>query len=146
MKPDGAVNVTEPPVHKLVEPLAVTIGVANEARVTDAFPIVRQPFFEVTLTDSITAPEAPAVNLILFVPLPDVMVPLVIDHTYVAPVPEEGTEAVTAVAEGHTLVGTVIVALGAANILTVLGVAKVEHPAEVVAVTPNVTDPLAPAV
>jgi hypothetical protein len=59
--------------------------------------------------------------------------------------PAEATDAATPVAEGHTLEGAVIVAFGAADILTDLVVA-VEQPAEVVTVKAKETEPLVPAV
>jgi hypothetical protein len=80
VKPEGALNVTEPPEQILVLPLAVTTGVANEARLTVWVPIEKHPFLEVTLTESDTLPEAPAVNCILLLVLPEVIVPFVIVH------------------------------------------------------------------
>jgi hypothetical protein len=68
------------------------------------------PNAETTVTPRATLPEAPAVNLIVCVPTPDVIVPPEIVHVYLPPVPAEGTEAVLPVELAHTTLGAVIVA------------------------------------
>ena len=46
-----------------------------------------------TVTFNATDPEAPAMNVMLRVPAPPVIVPFAIDQVYVAPTPASGTEA-----------------------------------------------------
>ena len=78
-----------------------------------------QPADDVTVTLSDTAPEGPAVNLIDFVPVPDVIVPIVIDQEYVAPDPALGAEAVLPSEFAHTDAGAVMAAEGSGFTLTV---------------------------
>ena len=74
-----------------------------------AFALALQPPLS-TVTFSVTLPDAAAVNVIVFVPAPPVIVPLVIVHVYVAPV----CDATLAFAEvdAHTEAGALIVAVG----------------------------------
>src|SRR5437867_1227953 len=66
-----------------------------------------------TVTSSATVPELPAVNVIVRVPAPAVIVPPPIVHEYVAPIPASGTEAMFPVELGHTEDAAVIEADGA---------------------------------
>src|ERR1044072_2443671 len=105
---DAPPNVTVAPVMKPV-PLMVTdlppavlpdggvtdvtlpIGCATTLTFTDFVSV--QPLEFVTVTCSVSVPIAPAVKVMLLVPVPPVMVPLVIDQVYVAPAPAWGTDA-----------------------------------------------------
>ncbi len=51
------------------------------------------PSAGVTITLTVIDGESPEVNIILFVPPPEVTVPSDNVHTYVAPIPASGTEA-----------------------------------------------------
>ena len=85
VEPVEAVRVTWPPLQNVIGPLAVML--ADGAAVADTFVellLVQPPFATVTLRP--TVPAAVAVNVMLFVPLPAVIVPFVSDHEYVAPV------------------------------------------------------------
>jgi hypothetical protein len=77
-----------------------------------------QPAFE-TVTDRSTVPLAPALNVIVRVPAPFVIVPFVIDQLYVAPDPASGPEAVSPVAALHADDGAVMTAEGVATTVTV---------------------------
>src|SRR5205823_5206520 len=67
--------------------------------VTFADFVSLQPAVVVTVTWSVSVPTMPAVKLMLLVPLPLLIVPLVIDHAYVAPTPALATEAVLEVVD-----------------------------------------------
>jgi len=79
---------------------------------------VVQPADDVTVTLSDTAPEEPAVNVIFFVPAPDVIVPFTIDQIYVAPPPAFGTEALLPAEFAHADTGAVMTAEGIGSTLT----------------------------
>ena len=117
--PAVAVNVTLPPVQKLVGPLAVIAGV-NEPTLTEAVPLFEQPLPSVTETFSPTADEDEALNVIAFVPLPETIEPLVIVQLYVAVPLATGTDAV-AVLPAHMLDGALIVPLGFGLTVTTSG-------------------------
>jgi len=72
----------------------------------------------VTVTSSWTVSEDPAVKIIVRVPLPDVIVPFVIDQLYVAPAPAEGTEALLPGEFGQIDVGAEITTEGSARMTT----------------------------
>lgn len=77
-----------------------------------------QPADVVTVTLSDTASEDPAVNVIFFVPAPDVIVPFVIDQEYAAPPPVLCTEAVFPVEFAHADTGAVMTTGGIGSTLT----------------------------
>ena len=87
-----------------------------------------------TVTLSVTLPEAGAVNVIEAVPLPDVMVPPVIDHEYVVPAGPELTEAMLPVELAVSEAGAVMVAFGVGLTETVCD-ALAEQPLASVTVT-----------
>src|SRR5438874_2063376 len=64
-------------VHTL--PGALMIGAGGAVMGTVALEFALQPPFA-TVSDNVTLPLAPAVNVIPFVPAPAVIVPLAIDH------------------------------------------------------------------
>jgi hypothetical protein len=66
----------------------------------------------VTVTLKATDPDEPAVNWMLRVPAPDVIVPFAIDHVYVAPPPPLGTDAEFPVESAQRVTGAVITADG----------------------------------
>ncbi len=74
-------------------------GTGLTARLAE--PVALQPAL-VTTTVRPTDPLGPAVNLIVRVPAPEVIVPFVIDQEYVAPDPAFGTAAVLPVEFAHT--------------------------------------------
>jgi hypothetical protein len=82
--------------------------------------VSEQPAEVVTVTCSVSVPGAPAVNVMLDVPVPAVIVPLVIDQLYVAPAPAFATDALLPVEPATTLDGAVIVAFGFGLIVTVV--------------------------
>src|ERR1043165_4479986 len=84
--------------------VAVTLTLADFASV--------QPLASVTVTLSVSVPTAPAVKVMLFVPVPPVIVPLVIDQLYDAPAPAFATEATLPVVPVCAEPGAVIVAFG----------------------------------
>jgi hypothetical protein len=77
-----------------------------------------QPADDVTVTVSDTAPGDPAVNVIFFVPAPDVIVPFVIDQEYAAPPPAFGTEALLPGELAQTDTGAVMTEEGIGSTLT----------------------------
>jgi hypothetical protein len=72
--------VTEVPPE--VEPLValIDVTVTTFTTLTLADFVSEQPALVVTVTDSVSVPSEPAVNVIAFVPLPAVIVPFVIDQ------------------------------------------------------------------
>lgn len=102
-----AVSVTLPPWQNVWPPPAVIAGAGATLAVTFALLLLVQPPFA-TVTLRPTVPAAVAVNVMLFVPLPAVIVPFVIDHVYVAPACAATLAA--AVAFAHIVDGAVIVA------------------------------------
>src|SRR5258708_2514815 len=95
----------------------VAIGAGLMATV--ALPLPLQLLVFVTVTESVTLPELPAVKVIAFVPWPAVMPPLAIVQVYVAPV----TVAVLALPEPFVqrLAGAETVGTGDAVTLTFVG-------------------------
>jgi len=87
---------------------------------TDFIAAAAQPVVSVTVTLNCTNPVAPARNVMLLVPAPDVIVPLVIPQAYVAPAPADGTEAFRPPAFGHAAEGAVIAAEGTGLTATVV--------------------------
>lgn len=71
--------MTLPPVQNVVGPLGVMVVSGSALTFTVAFALALQPLLFVTMTPRVTGPE-PDVNVIAFVPLPDVIVPFVIVH------------------------------------------------------------------
>ena len=116
--PAVAVSVTLPPVQKLVGPLAVIVG-ENAPTLTVVVPVAVQLLALVTVTDNEMADEDAGANVMLFVFVAPVIVPLVIVHAYVLPA-TLGTDAV-AVLPAHILAGALIVALGAGFTVTTNG-------------------------
>lgn len=100
-------------------------------------PLTVQPL-SVTLTESDIGPALPAVNEMVFVPLPELMVPLTMLQAYVAPACS-GTLAERPLSFSSTDVGPLIVALGDDVRVTVC-VAVDAQPAELVTVTVYVCD------
>ena len=99
---------------------------------------------EVIVTLSVVVPEAPAVKVIAFVLVALVIVPLVIDHAYVAPACA-GTLALLPVEPAQTVDGAVIVATGFALTVTLCD-DEVAQLAPSVTVTPRTVVPEGPAV
>ena len=66
------------PVH--TEELAVIAAFGELFMTIDLLPEVLQPLLFVTITFSVTVPEAPAVNWMLLPDVEEVMIPLMIDH------------------------------------------------------------------
>src|SRR6185436_538786 len=69
-----------------VEPCTTLVGAlmldeGSGFATTVAVPFVAQPAAFVTVTPSVTGPDGPAVNLMVLVPAPFVIVPLAIDQT-----------------------------------------------------------------
>jgi hypothetical protein len=126
-----------------VKPTLKTVG--NGFIVTDALLDDWQVLPFVTVIESETEPDAPAVYVMLRVPVPAVIVPPLIIHAYDEPEPAFGTEAVLPVELEQTEVAAVIVASGKAFIVTdALDVA--EHELEFVTLTERVIVPEPPAV
>src|ERR1051325_8136568 len=88
----------------VIDGAAVTVTLAER--------VSTQPFAFVTVACSVNVPTAPAVKVMLFVPVPAVIVPLVIDQLYDAPAPALATEATLPVVPVCTAPGAVIVAFG----------------------------------
>jgi hypothetical protein len=104
----------------------VSIGTITE-------PIELQPPCS-TVTFNVTNPDAPAVNVMLRVPVPPVIEPFPIDHVYVAPIPASGTEAPCPPEFAQTEDGAVIVESGDV-LTTAVVIAAGERQPEAVAVT-----------
>ena len=103
-------------------------------------PVALQPFV-VTTTVSETAPDDPAVNVIDGVVEPAVMVPPLMDHTYVVPAGPAATDAVLPVEPGTIVLGAVIVAEGIGLTVTLTGGALPVQP--VLSVTVTLYEPVA---
>jgi hypothetical protein len=73
----------------------------------------------VVATVRLIGPEAPAVNVIVRVPWPPVIVPFVMPQVYVTPTPRSGTEAVLPTESEQTVEAVVIGIGGGAGQLTV---------------------------
>jgi hypothetical protein len=104
--PAGAESVTLPPWQNVVAPLGVMVVSGSALTFTVALALPLQLLF-VTVTPRVTGPEG-AVNVIAFVPLPDVIVPLVIVQAYVAPeitVVDALSEAPAQIADGALIDG-----------------------------------------
>ena len=139
VKPAPASSVTLPPGQTVDGPVIDTVGGVLIVMLFDALPL--QPPF-VTVTLSVTVPDAPAVKLIAFVPCPTTIAPFVIVHVYVEPATAE-TLAV-AEAPAHMLDAAAIDGAGGAVIGTFAFPLPLHVP--VVTVIPSATLPDAPAV
>jgi len=133
------------PAHTDEEVEMVAFGAA--IIVTSLFPddVLQPPLF-VTFTASVTDPDVKALYVMLFVPPPDVITPLDMVHTYLAPLPALVTKAVLLFDPAHTVDAAVMVAAGYATIETSLLPDEALHPVVLVTVTARVTEPDAPAV
>jgi hypothetical protein len=104
-----------------------------------------QPEAFVTVSVRPTVPEAPAVYVIVWTFVALVIVPFVIDQSYVAA--PAGPEAVLPVEAAQTWVGTgVIVGAAGSGLIGTINVAWPGHDAPFVTFTVSVTFPEAPAV
>src|SRR5439155_10098240 len=90
------------------------------------------------VTESPTVPLAPAVNAMVRVPAPDVIVPFEIIHAYVAAAPASVADAEPA-APAQTADGAVIAEAGGARTPT-LAVVLAEHPPGTVTVSETDAD------
>jgi hypothetical protein len=124
---------------------AVIVALGNGLIVTVVLDDAEHEFAFVTVTETVTIPDAPAVYVILLVDILDVIVPLLTVHEYVAPTPASGTEAALPVELEHTDAALVIVALGNGLIVTDAP-DDAEHEFALVTVTESVVVPDAPAV
>jgi D-arabinose 5-phosphate isomerase GutQ len=120
----------------------VAVGSGSIVRLCE--PLDEQPAAVCTVTERPTEPLAPALKVMVAVPVPLVMVPLVIPQEYVAPAPAFGTDAVCPDELAQTDDGAVIVASGSGSIVTLVEL-LVEQPAEVWTVTERPTGPEAEA-
>jgi hypothetical protein len=77
--PAGAESVTLPPWQKVVGPFAVMVVSGRALTLTVALAVPLQLLLFVTVTPRVTGPDAD-VNVIAFVPLPEVIEPFVIVH------------------------------------------------------------------
>jgi hypothetical protein len=119
LKPVPLIVNGSPPFTEPNDGLTAVTVTGDTATVTFAELVDEQPF-AVTVICSVNVPTAPAVKVIEFVPLPEVMVPLVIDQLYVAPAPALATLAALPVLPLLTVDGAVIAALGLALTVTVV--------------------------
>ena len=129
--PAGADSVTLPPVQNVVEPFGVMVVSGSALTVTVALALPLQlPL--VTVTPRVIGPEAD-VNVMAFVPLPEVIVPFVIVQAYVAP----AIAAVDAPADPPAQIAGATPIDGAGLLLTVTAVAAdvALHPFASVTVT-----------
>jgi hypothetical protein len=108
------------------DPGAVIVAEGSGLIVIVALPLDVQPDGSVTSTLSAIDPDAPAVIVTAFVPVPAVIVPPVIDQAYVAPV-VTGTLALIPVWFEQTFAGAVIVAVGS-GVIGWVAVAEVLQP------------------
>jgi len=138
-KPGPASSVTLPPGQTVDGPVIDTVGGALTVMLFDALPL--QPPF-VTVTLSVTVPDAPAVKLIAFVPCPPLIEPFVIVQLYVAPA--IGLTLAFADALAHMFDGAVIVGAGGVLIATLALPVPLHVP--FVTLIASVTLPDAPAV
>src|ERR1051326_1761884 len=94
-KPVPAMVTLVPPAARPTCGVTLVTVTAGAAAVTVTLADLEseQPAAVVTVTLSVSVPAAPAVKLTAFVPFPEVMVPLVIDQLYVAPLPALATLA-----------------------------------------------------
>ena len=88
---------------------AVIVALGSGFTVTCRVPIALQPGKGVTVTFSVTGEVPLAVQVMLRVFAPLLIVPLVIVQAYVAPIPASGTLAVLPVEPAQTAAGAVIV-------------------------------------
>jgi hypothetical protein len=122
--------------------ILINVGITEALTVTFSVPDdALQPLLLLTVTDIVSeVPDDGAVYLMLFVPLPDVIVePELSAHTYVPPL-TTGTEAVLPVEPAHTELVVVMVALGSATIGITLLADVLLQPLLLV-LTLSVTDP-----
>jgi hypothetical protein len=82
----------------------------------------------------------------LLVPPPAVIVPLLMDQAYLAPLPPLATDAVLPAEPAHTEAGAVMVATGSATTAIDLLPEEALHPTALITVTESVTEPDAGAV
>jgi hypothetical protein len=122
----------------------VITGAVDEVSIATVFDALVKPqdvFF--TATVRVTTPEAPAVNVIVFELIDDVIVPPLIPHVIVL----SGTgsiEAVLAAELAQTAAGALIVTSGGVLIVTIV-LAAVALPQLLRAVARSLTVPLNPA-
>ncbi len=119
-KPVPLMMMGEPPVTRPAPGTTLVTVTGETLTVMLADLASEQPAAVVTVTFNVVVPTAPAVKVMLVVPLPAVMEPLVMPHTYVAPTPALATEAPALLPLGMEA-GAVMVAFG--NGLTVTWVA-----------------------
>lgn len=128
-KPVPASSTAVLPGHIVAGPLMMTAGGVVMAR--DVVPEVLHPaVFTETLRT--TVPEADVENVMAFVPLPEVIAPPVMLHSYVAPTTGE-TLAALFVEFAQTAAGAVMAAAVAAVTLTVAAAVPVQPAAFVTA-------------
>jgi hypothetical protein len=113
---------------------AVIVAFGTALTLTVAFAVPLQLLLLVTVTPRVTGPEAD-VNVIAFVPLPEVIEPFVIVHAYVAP--EIAVEALP-LAPAQIAAGAVIVGVGLLLTVTATSLECALQPLEFVTVTENV--------
>src|SRR5690349_4533280 len=100
---------------------AVTVTLfASGVTVTLIEFVAGQLLLPVMSTCNVSVPAVPAVKVMLFVPMPAVMVPLVMDQLYVAPAPALATVALWAGEAAVTLKGAVMVASGSGMTVVVM--------------------------
>ena len=118
-KPVPLMVMGDPPVMR-PEPGTTLVTVTGGALTVMLADLVSEQFAAVvTVTFNVVVPAAPAVKVMLAVPLPPVMEPLVMPQTYVAPTPALATEAPALVPLAMEA-GAVMVALGFGLTVTVV--------------------------
>lgn len=138
--PALAVRTTDPLPQNVVGPLAVMVGVTGIVMGMVRVALALHPP-ALTTTSRTTDPDTAAANVIAEVFCPEVIVPPLIVHEYVAPL-TNGVEALLPVELLQTDAGAVIAAGGS---LTATATLFVTVPHEFVTESATVTGPVAPA-
>ena len=119
-KPPPLTVIGLPPVVLPADGTTEVIVTGDVFTVMLADLVSEQPAAVVTVTCRVRVPTAPAVKVMLGVPVPAVIVPLVADQLYVAPTPALATEAALLVVPVLTEAGAVMVAFGLGLTVTVV--------------------------